>query len=57
MSWFFVGLFVVYLIGVVLTFMMHTQMPVTLGLALLRSFLWPLWITTGIPHGTPLPMD
>lgn len=37
-------------------FAMHTQMPVTFGLAVLRSALWPLWIA-GWLKGTPLPMD
>lgn len=37
-------------------FSMHTQMPATLGLALMRSILWPIWIAGGL-RGTPLPMD
>lgn len=48
-----------YVIGFVLVFWMHTQMPVTFGLALVRSAVWPfsfikhdLW-----PRGAPLPMD
>jgi hypothetical protein len=30
---------------------------VTADLALFRSAVWPIWLTTGWPHGTPLPMD
>jgi len=48
---------VVYQVGVVLIFLMHTQMPVTLGLAILRSLLWPVWLVTGWPEGRPEPMD
>lgn len=48
---------VVWFAGFLLIFAMHTQMPVTFGLALLRSLVWPIWIVTGWPHGSPLPMD
>lgn len=34
----------------------HTQMPVTFGLAVLRSVLWPIWIAGGL-HGAPMRMD
>lgn len=40
-------------------FMLHViflQM-VTPGLALARAAVWPYFIATGRPHGTPLPMD
>lgn len=46
-----------YVAGFVLVFWLHTQMPVTFGLALLRSALWPVWVTTGRPQGAPLMMD
>lgn len=46
-----------YALGGVAVFWLHTQLPVTLGLALARSAVWPIWITTGWPHGQPLPMD
>lgn len=52
--WIAVGLYVV---GIALVFMLHTQMPVTFGLALVRAFAWPLWILFGWPRGAPLPMD
>lgn len=42
---------IVYFLGGAFTFGIQTQMPVTFGLAVLRSFIWPLWITTGIPKG------
>lgn len=48
---------VVYLLGAGAVFWLHTQMPATLGLGLLRSALWPVWVTTGWPHGAMLPMD
>jgi hypothetical protein len=31
--------------------------PVTVSLAVARSFLWPLWITTGRAHGEQMRMD
>lgn len=37
-------------------FIMHTQMPVTFWLAVLRSMFWPIWIAGGL-QGAPLPMD
>jgi len=40
----------------VMIFVMHTQMPATFALALLRSIFWPMWIAGGL-QGTPLPMD
>lgn len=52
-----VAIAVVYVIGFALTFWLHTQMPVTTGLAILRSYLWPVWVLTGRPHGQPMPMD
>lgn len=48
---------IIYLIGFVIIFLLHTQMPVTLGLALMRAIFWPIWVTTGWPNGSPLPMD
>lgn len=51
------GLLAIYLIGVVVIFAIHTQTPVTLGLAVLRSVAWPIWVTTGHPRGVPLRMD
>lgn len=46
-----------YVVGAVGIFALHTQMPVTFGLAVLRSALWPVWVTTGRPQGEPLRMD
>ena len=37
-------------------FAMHTQMPVTFWLAVLRSVLWPVWVAGGL-RGTPIPFD
>ena len=58
MSWYW-WLILAYIAGFCLVFLLHTfalQM-VTFPLALLRSILWPLWLTTGLPHGRSLPMD
>lgn len=57
MKWTLLLLGWTYLLGAVLVFWIHTQMPVTFGLALLRTAVWPAWIAFGWPHGTPLPMD
>lgn len=48
---------VLYLAGFLFVLWIHTQMPVTLGLALVRAAAWPVWITVGWPHGESLPMD
>lgn len=37
-------------------FAMHTQMPATFWLAVLRSALWPVWVCGGL-KGSRLPMD
>ena len=47
---------VLYIAMGITAFVMHTQMPGTLGLALLRSLFWPLWMAGGL-RGSPLPMD
>lgn len=48
----------VYVLGFVFVFAMEvTAGPVTLGLALLRATVWPLYLVTGIPTGNRLPMD
>lgn len=46
-----------YLIGFCFTLWANRQMPVTDGLAVARSFLWPIWLTTGWPKGEPMQMD
>jgi hypothetical protein len=59
MRQFFVGFFVLWFFGFLLTLVMHrlySQM-VTFPLAILRSLLWPVYIFTGWPYGTPLTMD
>jgi hypothetical protein len=45
--------------GALAVFVLHITalQMVTPGLALLRAAVWPLWIATGQPHGSPLPMD
>lgn len=49
----------IYAVGFVGVFLMHTQMPATLGLALARSAAWPISLVIGEfwPRGTPEPMD
>lgn len=46
---------VLYLVIAIGVFVMHTQMPVTFWLAILRSVLWPVWIAGGL-RGRPLPI-
>lgn len=46
-----------YVVGFVSVFLVNSQLPVTLGLALARAALWPIWIATGKPKGAQLPMD
>lgn len=46
----------VYIVVALLVFIMHTQMPVTFGLAVVRSVLWPVWMAGGL-QGERLPMD
>lgn len=55
MIWWLVG--VAYGIVVVGAMYINSQLPVTLPLALLRSIVWPIWLTTGWPHGQRMPMD
>lgn len=52
-------LLIVYAAGFLVTMVVNLAPlgMVTFGLALLRSLVWPVWITTGRPCGTPLPMD
>jgi hypothetical protein len=48
-----------YVLGFALMFVMQTQMPVTFGLALVRSAAWPVSVATRSmwPHGAPQKMD
>lgn len=50
---------VIYAIGFVLMMWMHTQMPATFALALVRSACWPVSVVKREiwPRGTPLLMD
>jgi hypothetical protein len=52
-------LLVLYLVGFVVTMVVNLGPlgMVSFGLALLRSFVWPIWITTGWPRGEQLSMD
>lgn len=47
---------VLYILIAMGVFAMHTQMPATFGLALLRSVLWPVWVCGGL-QGMRLRMD
>lgn len=50
MPWWLWTIIVVYVVGFVAAFLMNAAMGnITLGLTLLRSFLWPLWIAGLIP--------
>lgn len=49
---------VIYVIGFVLVLWFNMAIGLmTLGLCLLRALLWPIFIPTGWPAGTQLPMD
>lgn len=52
-------LVIVYGSGFFFVLMFNSQLPVTGGLALLRSFVWPIWLLTGgaWPAGQPERMD
>lgn len=59
MPWWIWTILGVYVVGVVATLLLHMiylQM-VTLGLAMFRAVVWPIFWTIGWPHGAPLPMD
>lgn len=57
MPWWFWTILGVYILGFVGAFWINASMGmITLGLTLLRSFLWPLWLVGLIP-GERLPMD
>lgn len=55
--WWWIGGIAIYIVGFVLTMIVHVQLPVTRGLALLRAAVWPVYITTGWPRGEPTMMD
>ena len=46
-AWIIFTACMIYVIGFMLVFAMHTETRVTLGLALMRSTLWPVWLTSG----------
>ena len=52
-----IPILLLYVAGFVTALAINAQLPVTRGLAFLRAFMWPIWITTGWPSGRPLPMD
>lgn len=55
----FLTLLTIYILGFMGTFLFHVFLlqMVTFELALLRSFVWPIFFLTGWPRGTPMPMD
>jgi len=47
-----IAISVVYFSGFVVVFIGEMKAgPVTFGLALLRAFVWPIWLLTGWPSG------
>lgn len=49
---------VVYVVGFIAVLWFNLMIgPLTFGLCLLRALVWPVWVTTGYPHGAPLMMD
>jgi hypothetical protein len=59
MAWWAWTLIGVYLFGFVVCLVGHLMFlqMVMPPLALLRSFVWPIFLVTGWPHGVPEPMD
>lgn len=58
MPWWVWTILLVYVIGFLFVLFVNLLSgPITPGLALLRAVFWFIWIPTGWPHGTPLPMD
>ena len=57
--WLLIAIAVVYAGGFILVFAVHVTFlhMVTAELAFYRALVWPIFLTTGWPHGTPLPMD
>lgn len=55
MMWVYIGSGI-YVAGFILIFAFHIFLlqMVTPPLALLRAALWPLYVTTGRPHGAPV---
>lgn len=51
------ALVLLYIAGFWGTFWLQTNLPVTFGLAVARCAVWPVYLATGWPHGTPLRMD
>jgi uncharacterized membrane protein YozB (DUF420 family) len=58
MTWWLFLLIAVYVSGFtfVLWFNLNLGM-ISIPLALLRAVVWPLYVTTGRPHGRQMPMD
>lgn len=56
MFWILIATGVLYLLGVLFFLWVNMQMPMTGGLILLRSFLWPLTLF-GLLEGEQEPMD
>lgn len=58
MPWLGWTLLATYLLGFAVILVANlTVGPLTFSLCLARALVWPVWITTGWPHGTPLRMD
>lgn len=57
MAWWMWTIIGIYGAGFLFAFWFNAMLGnITLGLTLLRSLLWPLWLAGKIP-GEPLPMD
>jgi hypothetical protein len=59
MTWWIWTLIGIYVAGFVVMFVGHIMFlqMVTPGLAFMRSAVWPIFILTGWPHGSPMTMD
>lgn len=52
-------LFTIYVLGAAGMFAIHMQLPVTMGLAIVRALCWPVSVIARelVPRGTPQRMD
>lgn len=59
MAWWGWTLIGIYFFGFLFTIVTHALLlqMVTFPLALLRSIVWPIYVLTGWPGGSPLTMD
>lgn len=57
MTWVFIALVALYCIGFSLILVVNLGGPVTLGLALFRAAVWPVYLASGWPYGQRARID